>query len=157
TTGLPNECARSITACVSSCCGSMPPVITMSAHSRSAATTSSLLRLSNRTFQSFGSMAASVINPSGGAGQRTPQISHTDAKLQNEFGLKRGKTISTFGRGGFPINSAFECPSVCAPRVDQIVAVRRKAQPDDERRSDWRDAAQSHVRVTLLPTIYQCV
>src|SRR6516165_5601518 len=79
----------------------MPPVITMSAHLKSAAVTSSELRLISRMFQPFGSMAASVIMPSGGAGARAPQTSHTDARLQNEFGLKRGNTINTFGGRAF--------------------------------------------------------
>jgi hypothetical protein len=46
-------------------------------------------------------MAASVISPSGGAGQRAPHVSQTGAKLQNEFGLNRGNTIRTFGASKF--------------------------------------------------------
>jgi hypothetical protein len=59
------------------------------------------LRLIKRTFQPDGSMAASVISPSGGAGQRAPHVSQTGAKLQNEFGLNRGNTIRTFGASKF--------------------------------------------------------
>ena len=40
--------------------------------------------------------AASVIKPSGGAGQRAPAASQAAPKLQNEFGLKSGKTRRIF-------------------------------------------------------------
>ena len=37
-----------------------------------------------------------MIKPSGGAGQRAPAASQADPKLQNEFGLKSGKTRRIF-------------------------------------------------------------
>src|SRR5262245_25057644 len=44
----------------------------------------------------WGRRAASVINPSGGAGQRAPAASQAGPKLQNDFGLKSGKTRRIF-------------------------------------------------------------
>jgi hypothetical protein len=49
-----------------------------------------------------------VIKPSGGAGQRAPAASQAGPKLQNEFGLKSGKTSRTF----VDFNSSFACLSV---------------------------------------------
>jgi hypothetical protein len=37
-----------------------------------------------------------VIKPSGGAGHRAPATSQAAPKLQNEFGLKSGKTRRIF-------------------------------------------------------------
>src|SRR5262249_44599702 len=78
-------------------CGNMPPVITRSAQARSASVRSSALRLTRRKFHDDGSSAASVMRPSGGAGQRAPQTSQTACKFQNEFGLNLGNTSSAFG------------------------------------------------------------
>jgi hypothetical protein len=53
-------------------CASMPPVMTIFAQARSAAASSSVLRLTSRTVHDFGSNAASVIMPSGAAGYFAP-------------------------------------------------------------------------------------
>src|ERR1700730_18007600 len=71
--------------------------MTRSAQSRSRSVSSSALRLMRRMFQRCGSSAATVISPSGGAGQRAPQISQTGCRFQNEFGLNLGNTIKTLG------------------------------------------------------------
>ena len=48
--------------------GSVPPVMTTSAQVRSSSRSSSVLRLTRRMSQEFGSSAATVISPSGAAG-----------------------------------------------------------------------------------------
>ncbi len=97
TTGLPLAWQRSMRRSVSFCCGSIPPVMTMSAQSMSSVLSSSAFRLTSLTFHSGGRSAARVIIPSGGAGHFAPQMSHAGCMLQKELGLKRGKTIKTFG------------------------------------------------------------
>ena len=84
-----------MSASVSGCCGSIPPVITRSAHARSRVVSSSAFRLTSRIFQAEGSSAARVMRPSGGAGQRTPTTSQTAWRFQNEFASNLGKTIKT--------------------------------------------------------------
>src|ERR1700724_4457771 len=56
----------------------------------------SAFRLRSRNSQVCGKRAASVIKPSGGAGQRALGASEAAPKLQNEFGLKSGKTRRIF-------------------------------------------------------------
>ena len=68
----------------------MPPVITISAQARSASVSSSVLRLTSRTFQDFGNSAATVIRPSGIAGYRAPTSSQASEKFQKESAMKRG-------------------------------------------------------------------
>ncbi len=68
----------------------MPPVITMSAQSRSLSASSSVLRLTSRTFQDFGNSAATVMRPSGIAGYRAPTSSQASEKFQNESAMNRG-------------------------------------------------------------------
>src|SRR5450631_1804704 len=96
-TGLPRLRHISMIASASSCCGSIPPVMTRSAQAKSASVSSSALRLTRRRFHDAGSSAARVIRPSGGAGQRAPQMSQTACRFQNEFGLNFGNTKSAFG------------------------------------------------------------
>jgi hypothetical protein len=62
----------------------------------SASSRGSAFRLMSRNSQVWGRRAASVIKPSGGAGQRAPAASQAAPKLQNEFGLKSGKTRRIF-------------------------------------------------------------
>ena len=68
TTGLPCLWANWMTRSVSNCWLIIPPVITMSAQAKSSAATSSVLRLMRRMFQFAGSIAATVIRPSGAVG-----------------------------------------------------------------------------------------
>ena len=75
---------------VSICCGSMPPVTTRSAQSRSPSVNSSVFRLTSQIDQELGKSAATVINPSGGAGYLAPKISQVFAKFQNVSAAKRG-------------------------------------------------------------------
>src|SRR5450631_2001698 len=96
-TGLPRLRHISMISIASSFCGSIPPVMTRSAQAKSASVSSSALRLTRRRFHDDGSSAATVIRPSGGAGQRAPQMSHTACRFQNEFGLNFGNTRSAFG------------------------------------------------------------
>src|SRR6516164_5534141 len=97
TTGLPRVLHISMMTCASLYCGSIPPVMTRSAHARSASVSSSALRLTRRRFHDDGSSAASVMRPSGGAGQRAPQTSQTACRFQNEFGLNFGNTRRALG------------------------------------------------------------
>src|SRR5215472_14369581 len=89
-------------------CGCMPPVITRSAQRISASSRGSAFRLMSRNSHVWGRRAASVIKPSGGAGQRAPAASQAAPKLQNEFGLKSGKTRRIF----VGVNISFASSSV---------------------------------------------
>src|SRR4029079_3629348 len=71
-TGLPLARQRSMTATMSLCCGSMPPVMTRSAQARSAVRVASMLRSPRRTVHVAGSSAATVIKPSGAVGYLAP-------------------------------------------------------------------------------------
>ena len=74
-TGLPCLWIRSISTSVSASCGIIPPVMTMSAQAMSASVSSSVLRLTSRMSQCCGSMAATVMRPSGAPGYFAPTIS----------------------------------------------------------------------------------
>jgi hypothetical protein len=73
-----------MTVCVSGRCGIIPPVMIISAQSRSASASSSVLRLTRRHSQVGGSSAATVINPSGGAGMPAPKTAQWADMSQNE-------------------------------------------------------------------------
>ena len=90
TTGFLRAWQRSIISSVSLCCGSMPPVRTRSAHSRSSSLKSSVLRLISRSDQESGSSAASVIRPSGDAGYLAPKTSAVRLKFQKVAASNRG-------------------------------------------------------------------
>ena len=81
TTGFPRAWQKSTTSRVSLCCGSMPPVKTTSAQSRSASLNSSVLRLTSLIDQGGGSNAAIVIRPSGDAGYLAPKTSAVRLKF----------------------------------------------------------------------------
>ena len=66
-TGFPRARQRSTMSSVSPPCGSMPPVKTRSAQSRSSSVSSPVLRSTSRTDHELGRSAATVIRPSGGA------------------------------------------------------------------------------------------
>ena len=68
TTGIPRARHRSIISIVSKYCGSMPPVMTRSAHSRSLSSSASMFRSTSRIVHVDGSNAATVIRPSGAVG-----------------------------------------------------------------------------------------
>src|SRR6516164_9264939 len=123
TTGLPRVLHISMMTCASLYCGSIPPVMTRSAHARSASVSSSAVRLTRRRFHDDGSSAASVMRPSGGAGQRAPQTSQTACRFQNELGLNFGNTRSTLG-----LVVDIDCSSLfaCARDAATAVTLRRE-------------------------------
>src|SRR5437870_2082306 len=70
----------------------------------SASATASVLQSMRRTFQLVGSIAATVISPSGAVGRRAPISLQDSAKLQNVSATKRGYSMSTLLGRGSPIS-----------------------------------------------------
>jgi hypothetical protein len=76
TTVLPRRLSSSISSRVAVCWAIIPPVKTMSAHSMSSSWSASTLQSTSRTGHDSGSIAATVIRPSGVAGYFAPATSH---------------------------------------------------------------------------------
>src|SRR4051794_22490758 len=127
-TGFPRARQRSTMSSESPPCGSMPPVKTRSAHSRSASVNCSVLRSTSRTDQAGGRSAATVIRPSGGAVCFAPTASQVFLKLQNVSASKRGHTISTLQGCAFNIRSPVARVLACnSSQVDDCACPNRMA------------------------------